>query len=82
VPVDENVHAANVPVPPTTSTLTTRLVPENEVMMPSIKLVGVAVLATRIRSEAVNAVAVDARLVVNDFEPVPTATDVVLVNPE
>jgi hypothetical protein len=58
------------------------LVPENEVIMPSIKLAGVTVLATRTLCETANAVAVDARLVVNDFAPVPIATDVVLVKPE
>jgi hypothetical protein len=58
------------------------LVPENEVIIPSMKLEGVGVFVTRTLCETANAVAVDARLVVIDFAPVPIARDVVLVKPE
>jgi hypothetical protein len=44
-------------------------------MLPSIKLAGDAVLKIRMYSPTAKAVAVEATLVVNDFDPVPIATD-------
>jgi len=60
----------------------TNVVEVNEVISPSMKLVGVAVLNTRTRSPTVNAVAVLAKLVIKVFPPVLViAILVVEVNP-
>jgi hypothetical protein len=50
-------------------------------MLPSIKLAGDAVLKMRMYSPTANAVAVEARLVVKDLDPVAIATEEVDVNP-
>jgi hypothetical protein len=81
-PEAENVQPESVPVPPMASTVTTMFVPEKDVIVPSMKLEGAAVLATRTRCETAKAVAVDARLVVNAFAPVPMAAEEALVSPE
>jgi hypothetical protein len=81
-PEAENVQPEKVPLPPMASTVTTMFVLENEVIVPSMKLEGDAVLATRTRCETANAVAVEAKLVVNAFAPVPMTAEDALVSPE
>ena len=79
-PAALKVHEASVPLPAVVSTFTVRVVEVKAVMLPSIQLV--ALLMTRTRSPTTKAVAVDAKFVVNDFDPVPMATLLVLVRPE
>jgi hypothetical protein len=63
-------------------TLTIRVVPLKEVITPSMKFEGEAVLPIRTRSDTAKAVAVEARLVVNVLEPVVIVDEVELVRPE
>jgi hypothetical protein len=60
-----NVQDANTPDPPLLVDVNPNVVPENAVIKPSMKLAGEAVLNTRTRCPAVNAVAVAAKLVSN-----------------
>ena len=81
-PAATKVHAVNVPPPPLLVTVNTNVFEVNEVISPSMKLVGVIVLNTRTRSPTVNAVAVFAKLVVKVFPPeLVIAALVVEVNP-
>lgn len=81
-PEAEKDHPVYVPEPPVTSTTTIIVVPEKEEITPSMKLAVLVVYATRTRWPRENAVAVEARLVVNDFAPVPTVAEDPLVSPE
>jgi hypothetical protein len=58
------------------------VVPLNAVMLPSTKFVGVVVYEIRTLLPTVKAVAVEARFVVNESEPVPIVTELVLLRPE
>jgi len=53
----------------------------NAVISPSMKFATSSADAARTRWPTTNAVAVAARFVVNDLEPVPTANDVALESP-
>ena len=58
-----------MPDPPLLVATNVNAVPEKTVIVPSMKLAGVAVLNTRTRCPTWNAVAVDAKLVVNENVP-------------
>jgi hypothetical protein len=77
-----NVQDPNNPDPPLLVDVNPNVVPENEVIEPSMKLAGEAVLNTLTRCPAVNAVAVFAKLVSNaNTAPLEIVAGVVDVNP-
>jgi hypothetical protein len=68
-PAATNVQAVNVPEPPLLVAENVNDVVTNAVIVPSMKLAGVAVSNTLTRCPTVNAVAVVAKLVVNENDP-------------
>jgi hypothetical protein len=80
-PATDMFQDANVPEPPTKSTTTVIVVDEYAVIGPSIKFVGVTEYAILTRVPTAKATAVEAKLVVKVFDPVPTNVDVELVKP-
>jgi hypothetical protein len=79
-PVATIVQFANVPVPPIVVTLTTSDVPEKDVILPDMNLVvSVATNALMVCPTA-KAVLEALKLTVKVFDPVPIASEVVLVS--
>ena len=80
-PTMENAHDDPEPAALFASAVSTSVVPENDVIKPSMNAVGEPVSVTRARSPTAKAVRVFARFVVNVLDPVPNVTVLLEVNP-